>query len=351
MEKRFLLYGSTGFVGRAIARAAVERELEPILGGRDADSLRILADELELEARAFSLNEPEAIKGGLSEVDAVLSCAGPFVNTYQPLVEACLRTGTHYLDLTGEIPVYQELSELDLEARSIGVMILPGVGFDVVPTDCLALYLKQRLPTANRIALAFHIQGPAGFPPGTVKTAIDVLPYGDKVRREGRIVTPKQTTKTRMVDFGRGPVEAMRLPWGDVFMAYHSTGIPNIEDYAVFPKSMRRLRALFNAMKPLFKLGPVRGLLKALASGGSTREERARSRTSVWGEVEDDQGRRASARLHGPEAGVDWTKRAALTVVERVLADDAPPGFQTPAKAYGADFVLATEGVTREDVK
>jgi short subunit dehydrogenase-like uncharacterized protein len=70
-------------------------------------------------------------------------------------------------------------------------MLLPGVGFDVVPTDCLALHLKQRLPSATRLRLAFQSVGPAGLPPGTQRTAIELLNYGDRVRRNGKLVRPQ----------------------------------------------------------------------------------------------------------------------------------------------------------------
>jgi saccharopine dehydrogenase (NAD+, L-lysine-forming) len=81
---------------------------------------------------------------------------------------------------------------------------------------------------------------------------------------------------------------------------------------------------------------------------GPTEEERARGRTVLWGEVTDERGRRAVARLRGPD-GYTFTVRAALAVVERVLAGGAPAGFQTPSTAFGPDFVLGLEGVTRED--
>ena len=83
---------------------------------------------------------------------------------------------------------------------------------------------------------------------------------------------------------------------------------------------------------------------------GPSPEDRAKPRGTVWGEVEDDQGRKATARLHGPEAGATWTASAALAVVGQVLAGNAPPGFQTPARAYGPDFVLTCDSVSREDV-
>ena len=350
MPSGFLLYGSTGFVGGAIAHLAVQNGLRPIIAGRDAAKIEAQATELGIEHRVFSLDDSTAMDKVLKEVTVVLHCAGPYIYTSKPMVDGCLRTGTHYLDITGEIAVYEALAALDTESKSRGAMLLPGVGFDVVPTDCLALHLKQRLPSATRITLAFHSEGPARLPPGTANTMIEMIPFGNKVRRNGRLETPPRGAKTRMIDFGRGPVQATMLTWGDIFMAYYSTGIPNIEDYAVLPAEMRRQMPLIDYMRPLFKLTVVRNFFKRRLKAGSTADERARTRTRVWGEVEDAQGRKAVSRLHGPEAGVIWTARAALAAVQKVLAGNASPGFQTPALAYGADFVLECEGVTREDL-
>jgi short subunit dehydrogenase-like uncharacterized protein len=345
----FLLYGATGFVGDAVARLAARSGLRPILAGRDAARLERLAAELGLEHRIFSLDDSAAMDQVLTTVPLVLHCAGPYLHTSKPMVEACLRTGTHYLDLTGEIPVYEALAARDAKAKTQGIMLLPGVGFDVVPTDCLAVHLKQRLPSATRLTLAFQFEGPAGLPPGTQRTSIELIPYGDRIRHDGRMEPPARGSKTRLIDFGQGPVRAMRLTWGDIFTAYHSTGIPDIEDYAVLPEAVRRQIALAERLRPLFKLAVVRNLAKRGVKPGPTNDACAQSRTHVWGKVEDGQKRSAVSRLHGPEAGVIWTTRAAMAAVRKVLDGDAPPGFQTPALAFGADFVLECEGVTRED--
>jgi short subunit dehydrogenase-like uncharacterized protein len=352
MSSAFLLYGATGFVGEAIARLAVEDGLEPVLAARNAVRLEKLGVELGVEHRAFDLSDPHKIEAALKDIAVVLHCAGPFLYTSKPMVAACLQTGAHYLDLTGEIPVYEAIAARDAEAKAGGVMLLPGAGFDVVPTDCLAVHLKQRLPSATRLALAFKAEGPAGLPPGTQRTGLEVvIPYGIRVRRNGRLEHPEQATKTRLIDFGQGPVQATLFPWGDVFTAYYSTGIPNIEDYNVLSEATRKQMAALAYLRPLLKLAVMRNLLKRGVKPGPTAEERARSRTHVWGEVEDDHGQKAISRLHGPEAGVVWTARAALAAVRKVLTGNAPPGFQTPALAYGADFVMECEGVTREDLK
>jgi len=272
------------------------------------------------------------------------------MHTFKPIVEGCFRTGVHYLDLTGEIPVYEALAARDREAKTQGVMLLPAVGFDVVPTDCLAVHLKRRLPSATHLTLAFQSVGRTGLPPGTQRTAIDLVPYGNRVRHNGRLVIPERGIKTRLIDFGQGAVAATRLTWGDVFTAFFSTGIPNIEVYAALPAALRRQMATFDYLRPLFKLSVVRNFLKRGVKPGPTVDQCAQTVTHVWGEVEDDQGRKAVSRLHGPEAGVIWTTRAALAAVQKVLNGNAPAGFQTPGLAYGADFVLECDGVTREDV-
>jgi short subunit dehydrogenase-like uncharacterized protein len=351
MPSSLLLYGANGYVGEAAARQAVQSGLRPILAGRDAAKIERLATELGVECRVFGLAEPGAIDQGLRNISVVLHCAGPYVHTSEPMAAACLRAGAHYLDLTGEISVYEALAARDTDAKARGIMLLPGAGFDVVPTDCLALHLKQRLPTATRLTLAFQGQGPAGLPPGTQRTVIEsAILYGNRVRRNGRLEIPERAPKTRQIDFGQGPVETTRLTWGDVFTAYYSTGIPNIEDYAVLPAKVRQQFAMMEGLSSLLKLTVVRNLLKRAVTPGPTADQRAQTVTHVWGEVEDDQGRQAVARLHGPEAGLVWTVRAALAAVGKAQAGQAPSGFQTPALAYGADFVLEAEGVTREDL-
>jgi short subunit dehydrogenase-like uncharacterized protein len=349
MSSTFLLYGANGFVGEATARLAIQSGLNPVLAGRDAVKLGRLASELGVEYRAFGLEDSKTIDRALKDMNAVLHCAGPFIHTYKPMVEACLRTGVHYLDLTGEIPVYEAIAARDMDAKSRGVMLLPGIGFDVVPTDCLAMHLKQRLPSATHLTLAFQTVGPAGLPPGTQRTMIELIPFGNRVRRNGSLEIPGREVISRAVDFGDGPVEVTRFTWGDVFTAWHSTGIPNIEDYIALSESMRRQMSMLDRLRPLFKLAMVRNFLKKRVKPGPTAIDCTRTFTNVWGEVVDDRNQKAVARLHGPEAGVIWTARAALAGVKKIMTGHAPPGYQTPAMAYGADFVLECEGVVRED--
>lgn len=350
MTSPYLIYGANGYTGELIARECVRRGDRPVLAGRNAPALRALATELGLEHRAFALDDARAADQALKGMTAAVHCAGPFVRTFRPMADACLRAKAHYLDVTGEIEVFEALAARDAEARGAGVMLLPGVGFDVVPSDCLAAHLKRRLLTATHLILAFHSVG--GLSRGTATTMIENLHRGGLIRRNGALTPVPAAWKTRTVDFRRGPRTVVSLPWGDVSTAYHSTGIPNIEVYTTATWPLRLAMKASRLLRPLLASSAVQSFLKKRVRSGApgpNAEQRARGRTVLWGEVTDDAGGRAASRLVGPE-GYTFTTLTALAAIEKVLSGAAPPGFQTPAKAYGADFVLGVEGVKREDL-
>ena len=346
-----LIYGANGYTGDLIARRAVEQGLQPVLAGRNREAVTALAQELGLESRIAGLDEPAALDAALAGMNVVIHCAGPFWRTAKQMVDACLRNRVHYLDITGEIAVFEALHTRDQEAKAAGVMLLPGSGFDVVPTDCLAAHLKRRLPTATHLVLAF--KGLGGVSRGTLTTMAENLGKGPggAVRRDGKITPVPAAWKTREVDFGRGPRLAVTIPWGDVSTAYYSTGIPNIEVYMAASKGMVRSMRASRYLGRLLGSGPVQGLItrriRAMPPGPDP-EERARGASFLWGMAEDGE-RRVETRMRTPE-GYTLTAMTAVLIAGKVMAGDAPPGFQTPSLAYGPDLILEIEGVERVDV-
>lgn len=351
---RWLIYGANGYTGELVAREAVARGLEPILAGRRAESVARLAEELGLEHRAFPLTDPGAVRHGLADVAAVVHCAGPFIDTSRPMVEACLATGTHYLDITGEIPVFEAVFGRDAAARQAGVVLMPGVGFDVVPTDCTAARLAEALPEATELELAFVNDG-GGLSRGTTRTMVRSLPHLGAVRRDGRIVPVPAAWKSKEIDLplpdGRSVRRTvMSVPWGDVSTAFHTTGIPNIRLFTgAHPKSVKRMRRL-RPLLPLLGWAPIKSLLMKLVERrfeqkrGPGEAARRDGRVYVRGEATAPDGRVAVASLVTPE-GYEFTARAAVECLRRVLAGDATPGARTPAGAFGPGLVAAIEGV------
>lgn len=350
MPKTFLIYGATGYTGGLIAHEAARRGLSPILAARRADAVEALGRELGLETRAFSLDEPARITAGLAGVTAVMHCAGPFARTSRPMIDACLATGVHYLDITGEMGVFEAVAARDAEAKKAGVTLLPGAGFDVVPSDSLAAHLAHRLPGAVRLALGFEALGRPSH--GTATTMLENLPYGGAVRRNGRIVRVPHAYRTRVIDFGSGPRKAITIPWGDVSTAFHSTGIPDIEVYMSAPLPMRFGLRLARVLRPVLGAKSIQGFLQRRidsAAPGPSAEHRAHGRTRLWGEAVDAAGKTVVSRLAGPES-YDFTVLTTLAALERVIAGETPAGFLTPSRAFGPDFVLTIPGVERTDL-
>jgi len=346
----FLLYGAYGYTGTLIARMAASHGLRPVLAGRNRERLDALARSLDMESVAFDLSDTLTLERTLRRFPVVLHAAGPFAHTSVPMIEACLRTHTHYLDITGEIRVFEAAKRFDARAREAGIMVMPGVGFDVVPTDCLALHLKHRLPQAASLKLAFaSLHG--GWSQGTAVTMAEGAGEGSAVRKDGRIVPAPLGHKGMWVDFGVKRLFVMTIPWGDVSTAYATTGIPNIETYTGAPPStfrMLKYQRLFNWLlrTSFMRERAIRRIRKGPA--GPTDEQRARARSLVWGEVRDADGQVSRARLQGPE-GYTLTAHSSLIITRKVLDKALKTGYQTPAGCYGPDLVLEIPGVFRED--
>ena len=345
-----LIYGANGYTGELCARRAGDRGLPAILAGRRADALEPLAAELGRPFRAFALDQPASVDAGLAGVTVVLNCAGPFSRTAAPLVEACLRARAHYLDITGEIAVLEAMAARDAEARRSGVTVLPAAGFDVVPSDCLAAHVKRRLPTATHLTLAFRAG--ARMSRGTAITSLENAHSGGMIRIDAALKRVPSGWRTRLVDFGDGPTKAISVPWGDVATAYYTTGIPNIEVYIALPMALRVGVRLTRLAGPILATGAVQRLLKARVARGArgpAAETRAAVASHLWAEVRDDAGRVARSRLQTAEA-YELTSWTAVELASRALRGALPSGFQTPAGACGADFILEFPKSSREDI-
>jgi short subunit dehydrogenase-like uncharacterized protein len=344
-----LIYGATGYTGKLIARVAASQGARPILAGRDLERVEAIAKPLGLAARAFDLGDPRRIDAAIKDVSAVLCVAGPFSATSKPMANACLRNRAHYLDITGEIDVFEALAARDAEAKAQNVTLLPGVGFDVVPSDCLAAHLKRRLPDANDLKLYLSLG--ANLSRGTAKTMVEGIAAGARLRRHGRLVT-RRWAEEGTCDFGKGETPTIQVNWGDVSTAYRSTGIPNIEVQFAAPQAIRLFAQTPAFMKSVFGLGFMQSLLKAqvdwMPEGPSETARRAGHAVLV-GVVRNGAGQIVRSRLRTPEA-YSLTALTAFDAAKRVASGEAGAGFQTPSSAFGPDYILSLDGVTRDDL-
>ena len=343
-RQRWMIYGANGYTAALALAMAVDHWQRPVLAGRNEAAVATVAARYGLKYRVFDLDNEVKLESAISDMDAVLNMAGPFSATAEPMVKACLKKGTHYLDVTGEIDVLEAVLSRDAEARDQGVCLLPGVGFDVVPTDCMAALLAGQLPDAHYLELAIGGGKPS---PGTVKTLIEGMAKGGAARIAGKITPVPAAWKTRDIPFADGVSPAVSIPWGDVATAYHSTGIPNIVTYVrAGQKDAARLRHL-DTLRPFMKLKGVQSACKHLAGKwvkGPDELQRTIGQSQVFGQVSNPEGRFVSATMTTPEAYA-FTAQSSVMAMLAVLEDRVAFGAHTPSKALGPRFVLDLRGV------
>jgi short subunit dehydrogenase-like uncharacterized protein len=317
--RSWMIYGASGHTGALIARHAHERGHLPLLAGRTGSAVGALAEHLDLRHRAVSLDDPAALGTALADVDLVLNAAGPFLHTATSLAQACLAAGVHYLDIGNELHVFRVLYELHERAEGAGITIIPGVGFGVVATNCLARYVSDAVGRAEYLDVATRAatrqQGP-----GVAASVRENMPYGGWVRRSGQLSPAPVGSGTTTVRLPDGPSRVMPLPTGDLEAAFHATGAPNITAYSAVSDAPAA---------------------DARAAGPGT------YRSFGWAKATGADGASTQAWLQTGDAYA-FTAAAALRAVEEVFIRTVPGAF-SPAAAFGADFVLTIPDTTRLD--
>lgn len=343
-DSNWIIYGANGYTGELIAREAVRQGLKPTLAGRNKAKVEALAQELGLTYQAFGLDNVEAVSEHLKGFKLVMHCAGPFSATSKPMMEACIKVGAHYLDITGEISVFELAQSLNNQAEKADIVLCPGVGFDVIPTDCVAAKLKEVLPDATHLALGFDSK--SGLSQGTAKTSTEGMGEGGKIRKNGKITTVPLAHYVRTIDFGDGQKSAMSIPWGDVSTAFYTTGIPNIEVFVPAPPKMICGARFLNLVRPILKLQFVQNAIKSRISKsvvGPDEEVRAKLPTYVWGEAKNVHGQTKTVRIQTDNI-YSLTVNGSLAVVSYLLKNTVKGGTYTPAKLMGYKLVTELPG-------
>ena len=318
MNPTILIYGATGYTGKLVAMQARETHLSFEVAGRNGPQVTALAEQLDVPCRIFALDDPETIIASLAGVTAVLNCAGPFASTARPLMQACIACGVHYLDITAEYKVYALAEAWSERAAAAGVMLLPGVGWDVVPSDCLAMYLAAKVDQPQSLRIALQVAN--SMSRGSTTSVGEILGVGLLVRAEGTIVAKPDAAPARF-DFGAGLVDSVPLSFGDLVTAWKSTGIPNI--------------AMFVNIKENVMPEGV-----AAMPEGPSLEERAANRACAVAEVTGIDGAVVRARIDTIN-GYSYTPLAAVEALRLLAAGQFKPGFQTPATVFGAGFAVS----------
>jgi short subunit dehydrogenase-like uncharacterized protein len=341
-KEKVLLYGANGYTGELIARYAKEYNITPVLAGRNENSMRSLAERLHFTYRIFNLDDAAALRQQLQDVQLVIHAAGPFSHTAKQMVEACIATHTHYIDINGDISVFELIKTYDASAKQANVMLLPGAGFDVIPTDCTALYLKEQLPDATHLQLAFISNG-GGLSHGTATTMAQRIGEKAVIRVNGKFEKKPLGFKGMWLDAAGKKRFVMSLQWGDISTAYHTTGIPDVEVFTgIKPKIYRLLKFQF-LFNWLLRTKFIRNLIQQKINerpAGPDDEQRANGTTTIWGKVWNSKGEEKISVLQCAD-GYSVTAWGCLLITQKILKGEFKTGYQTPASCYGKDLILA----------
>ena len=348
IKNKVLLYGANGYTGTLIARYANEYQLQPILAGRNELEIKKLAATLQLPYTFFSLEDATKIKQALADVAVVIHAAGPFHYTAKQMVEACIETGTHYLDINGDLSVFEFIKKYDAKAKQANIMLLPGAGFDVVPTDCMALSLNNKLPDATHLEIAFVTLG-GQISHGTATTMASKAGEGSVVRENGKFVKKPMGHKGKWIEVDGKNLFVMSIPWGDISTAHFSTGIQNIETYTGIKPAvykMLKLQFLFNW---LLRTKFIRSYIQKKINqnpAGPTDEKRANAKTYVWGCVRNADGKEIVEKIICAD-GYTVTALSCLLITQKILAGNFKTGYQTPASCFGAELIFEIPGTSK----
>ncbi len=342
-----LIYGAYGYTGKLIVDLCVKHSFDVVIAGRNPGKVNKMAEETGFESLIFGLDDSTALSKILEPFSVVLHCAGPFMFTAKPMMKACIESKTHYLDITGEIQVFELAASLDETLRKANICAIPGVGFDVVPSDCMAAFVKKLLPDAESLELAIYTKG--GVSRGTSLTMIENIEKGGAVRRNHKITKVPAAWRVKEFTFGDITKPAVTIPWGDVSTAWHSTNIPNIDVYMSLPRKAIKMNSMMRYFGFLFKINWLKSFLRKKVSSevtGPDDNARKTGETRILATATNSAGKKAEALLQGPE-GYTLTALTAFEAMKRVLYNPPKAGFHTPSKAFGEDFILAFDGVKR----
>lgn len=340
MQNKLIIYGAYGYSAKLILENLAKKEIKPMLAGRDEYKLRKVANDYDCDYVVFDLENDEVIKKNLEDYHTLLNCAGPFKFTAEKLMDACLETQTNYLDITGEIPVLENAWKYNEQAKEKEITILSAVGFDVIPTDCLAAKLKEQMPDAVSLKLGFEGKG-AKMSRGTNLTTLEMINEDGKIRRDGKIISVPVGELTYEIKNDKIEFQGIAIPWGDVSTAYHSTGIPNIEVYLGLPRAAFASRRLLTFGKDLLGINSLKEFLKKQISKrmtGPSDYERHKASMIVWGEVSNEKNEKHFEAYRFIE-GYELTGRGAAEATLKVLNNEVKKGVQTPSLAFGYKFM------------
>lgn len=327
---KLMIYGAAGYTGRMASANVKAAGVDFVIAGREQDEAKFaaLASDLGVEYRLFAVDDPSTAEAALGDISVLLNCAGPFMRTAGPLMNACIAAGVHYLDIAAELDSYRLAEKLDQDANAAGVMLLPGSGGSVAMLGSLAGHAARRVTAPRNLRIALHVAG--GFSRGSAISASENVTTECLYRVDGTLMS-RSPEEVREFDFGNGPATSFPVTLPDLITIWRATRIPNIETFV-------------HVTEGAFPEGDL-----AAMPDGPTLEQREANRYHAAVEVTTEDGTVVRSILDTVN-GYTFTALAAAEAARRVVNGEARPGFQTPAGLFGDGFAETIADTTIVDL-
>ena len=336
-KTKILVYGVLGYTGNLFIEHSLDTNLPIVLGARQKE-VKILAEKCGMEHRVFEINDVQNIIPYLSDIKAVINLANVSYGINKYLIDACIQTKTHYVDLASEYPDILEIYKLHHMALTNGVMLMPGAGFNLAPTDIAGRIASELLPNPTKLSLGFATFGNASR--GTIKTVLKMTAETGYSRLSGKLVVAKPASEKRLFQAEGKEYSLINNPlMGDSLAGFISTNIQNITTYSYYPWILVQfMKGRMNWLRKFllryshwfFPLGP-------------TEDELKRQHTYTWAQIENQQNQKLTVTIKGPQAYI-FTAKIIGSIVNLLAKGKANAGF-TPPSFYGRNLIEGIGGV------
>jgi len=358
-----VLYGATGYTGVLVTDELVRRGAPFVLAGRNREKLERVSAERGRGApvAVASLDDPQSLRRVLDQARVVINCAGPFTLAGEALVRAAIDTGTHYVDSTGEQTYIRRVFErLGAEAERRGVALVPAMGFDYAPGDCIARLAANDLEPLERLTLAYSVKG-FGMSRGTMRSGLEMMKGGDVVY-EDRDWHPAPRGVFRTSFAFPAPIgeqSMARYPSGEVITVPHHTRTRSVNSLittsTVAPGPLASALPYLTPALALTLRTPLRralGRAIELLPEGPPQEERRAAEFTIVAEARAEDGRLGRGVVRGSDvygltavtlvhgAELMWTEGYDRAGSLGPAAAYDPGGFLDYLTGHGVDWDL-----------
>ena len=334
-EPALVIIGATGYTGRLVAHEAAGSTAPVILAARDPEKLAAIAEQVGIATtQQVDVTDEASLERLIRPGDAVINTAGPFTELGEPVIEACIAAGAHYVDITGEQPFMRAMHhKYHVPALRAEVAVVNAMAFEYALGDCAVAVTAEGLRRPLRSLDVIYAWGGAASSRGTRRTVLRMLGTRGWVRRDGGFYPQAPGSGHRTTRLASGKkLHAVAFGAGEVVTAPRYLEVDDACGWMVMGSLSARVVPILAPALPV-AVPLLRPLLERAVTRkpDPTPEDRQESGFTIRVELEAADDTRRAAEVHGSDPyGI--TATAAVQGALRAMNPEAPAGVLAPSQ-------------------